>query len=51
MNKEKQCGFEYKECTEKCKYFNTCARNPHRKVATSKKRRVTTLHHRQDRLF
>lgn len=26
-----KCGFEDKECTEKCKYFNTCARNPHRK--------------------
>lgn len=24
-----KCGFEdWKECTEKCKYFNTCARNP-----------------------
>lgn len=27
-----KCGFEReKECTEECKYFNTCTRNPHRK--------------------
>lgn len=28
-----KCGFykEDKECTEECKYFNTCTRNPHRK--------------------
>lgn len=25
-----KCGFEYKECTEKCRFFETCARNPHR---------------------
>ncbi len=24
-----KCGFEDKECTEKCKYFNTCTRNEH----------------------
>lgn len=27
-----KCGFEnQKECTDACKHFNTCARNPHRK--------------------
>lgn len=26
-----KCGFEEKECTEKCKYFHTCVRNPYRK--------------------
>lgn len=23
-----KCGFEEKECTEACKHFNTCTRNP-----------------------
>ncbi len=28
-----ECGFyrENKECTEECRYFETCTRNPHRK--------------------
>lgn len=25
-----QCEFEEQECTEKCRYYNTCARNPYR---------------------
>lgn len=29
-----KCGFEYKECTEKCRFFETCARNPHRDEKT-----------------
>ena len=33
MNME--CGFNrgtrYEECTEKCKYFDACTRNPHKK--------------------
>lgn len=35
-----KCGFEEKECTDKCSYFNTCARNPYRK----KKEGVTLPH-------
>ena len=29
-----ECGFkkENNECTEECKYFNTCTRNPHGKI-------------------
>lgn len=29
-----ECGFyqENKECTEECRYFETCTRNPHREV-------------------
>ena len=26
-----KCGFENKECTDRCKYFQTCSRNPYRK--------------------
>ena len=28
-----ECGFyqENKKCTEECRYFETCTRNPHRK--------------------
>ena len=42
-----KCAFikpgEDRECTEKCKYFNTCARNPHgykREVDKYGKRKV-----------
>jgi len=35
--KEKLCGFEYKPCTKKCKYYNTCARNPYRYPKEDKK--------------
>lgn len=31
-----QCGFEEKECTEECKYFITCTRNPYREESEAK---------------
>jgi hypothetical protein len=31
-----ECGFENKECTDKCPHFKTCIRNPHRKKGDKK---------------
>lgn len=32
MDDVKKCGFKYwKPCTEECRWFQTCTRNPHRK--------------------
>lgn len=32
------CGFDWrKDCTEACKYYETCTRNPHNKRGTFKK--------------
>ena len=46
-----KCGFnEGKDCTEKCKYFNTCTRNQHgykRKV--DKNGRKKNVHQESDR--
>lgn len=38
-----KCGFNnLKECSEeKCKYFDTCTRNPHRKKTDNRLRRIT----------
>lgn len=37
-----KCGFdELIECTEQCKYFSTCTRNPSRKQPDNKLRSIS----------
>ena len=45
-----KCGFnkrtENKDCTDKCIYFQTCARNPYRKEKGNGRRKVDQDNHR-----